>query len=61
MDVDSAVSEIDEAVPKHVGGEDEAFREHEQRPSSTTVEERTAEIIRDRGEAVPEDSPLQNV
>lgn len=91
MDVDTAVREVDEAVAKEIGGEDEAFRESlrtalsavdraaggdavedltgyvagyvrdkEARPAPADVDERAADIIREHGEEVPEDSYLQN-
>lgn len=91
MDVETALREVDEAVAKEIGGEDDAFREalrtalkavdsaaggdavedltrfvaghvreHEERPAPTTVDKRAAEIVREHGEELPEDSYLQN-
>lgn len=92
MDVDTAVREVDEAVAKEIGGEDEAFREslraalstveaaaggdavadltrfvaghvrgEAERPDPAAVDERAAEIVREHGAELPENSYLRNV
>ncbi|WP_435117778.1 hypothetical protein [Halolamina sp. C58] len=92
MDVDTAVREVDEAVAKEIGGEDEGFREslraalstveaaaggdavadltrfvaghvreEAERPAPRAVDERAAEIVREHGAELPENSYLRNV